>query len=160
MENIQRVSVAISLQKKKVMPVLCLREDSVVIKTESSTGHPLSSLSCMADGTNSVDCLANKGIRAQDKDIVIEATFKALNYTLSKTGSHKNDFDLYVGWNSTTPVNEAHEFDTVYVRSKDGKHVVVPGNNGTDLYVNDPKTGVDVIYFIMPARDYVVDVGG
>lgn len=113
----------------------------------------------MADGTNSVDCLANKGIRAQDKDIVIEATFKALNYTLSKTGSHKNDFDLYVGWNSTTPVNEAHEFDTVYVRSKDGKHVVVPGNNGTDLYVNDPKTGVDVIYFIMPARDYVVDVG-
>ncbi len=136
-----------------------LEGDSVVIKTESSTGHPLSSLSCMADGTNSVDCLANKGIRAQDKDIVIEATFKALNYTLSKTGSHKNDFDLYVGWNSTTPVNEAHEFDTVYVRSKDGKHVVVPGNNGTNLYINDPKTGVDVIYFIMPARDYVVDVG-
>ena len=130
--------------------------DTILIEVEDSEGHPLQQLSCK-NGTTA-NCKDSKKFAMKAVDAQIVAIFDALNYALTKTGDHADDFDLYIGWDSNTPATQAHEFDTVYVKSKDGKHVVVPGNNGTDLYVTDPKTGVDVIYFIMPASDKEVHV--
>ena len=131
--------------------------DSILIEVEDSEGHPLQQLSCK-DGTTTTNCKDSKTFVMKAVDAQIVAVFNALNYALTKTGNHVDDFDLYVGWDSKTPATQAHEFDTVYVRSKDGKHVVVPGNNSADLTVTDPKTGVEVVYFIMPASDKEVHV--
>ena len=130
--------------------------DSILIEVEDSEGHPLQQLSCK-NGTTT-NCKDSKTFVMKAVDAQIVAIFDALNYALTKTGDHADDFDLYVGWGSKTPATQAHEFDTVYVKSKDGKHVVVPGNNSTDLTVTDPKTGVEVVYFIMPASDKEVHV--
>ena len=129
-----------------------LEGDTILIEVEDSDGHPLQQLSCK-DGTTTTNCKDSKTFVMKAVDAQIVAVFDAVNYALSKAGDHADDFDLYVGWDSKTPATQAHEFDTVYVRSKDGKHVVELENNSTDFSVIDPKTGVEVTYFIMPASD-------
>ena len=127
--------------------------DSILIEVEDSEGHPLQQLSCK-DGTTTTNCKDSKTFVMKAVDAQIVAVFNALNYALTKTGNHVDDFDLYVGWDSKTPATQAHEFDTVYVRSKDGKHLVsLTSMELSFVYTTvDPSTGVALNYFIMPAK--------
>ena len=127
--------------------------DTILIEVEDSEGHPLQQLSCK-DGTTTTNCIESKAFAMKAADAQIVAEFNAVNYALTKIGDHVDDFDLYVGWDSKIPAMQAHEFDTVYVRSKDGKHLV--SLTTVELsFVNttvDPSTGVALNYFIMPAK--------
>ena len=127
--------------------------DSILIEVEDSEGHPLQQLSCK-DGTTTTNCKDSKTFVMKTVDAQIVAVFNALNYALTKTGNHVDDFDLYVGWDSKIPATQAHEFDTVYVRSKDGKHLVsLTSMELSFVYTTvDPSTGVALNYFIMPAK--------
>ena len=135
-----------------------LEGDSIVIEVESSEGHPLKSMTCKIDGKTSTNCMSSKGFKMLDKDVEIETKFVATDYQLTKLGTYVDDFELYVGRVSRTPVTQAHEFDTIYVRPLDGKHLIWPHIDYPEMFELDTATGVDVVYFIMPASDVSVSV--
>ena len=135
-----------------------LEGDSIVISVEASEGHPLKSLTCKIDGKTSTNCMSSKGFKMLDKDVDIKATFKATDYTLTKLGTYVDDFELYVGRASRTPVTTAHEFDTIYVRALDEKHLIWASIDYPERFDLDTATGLDVMYFIMPASDVNVSV--
>ena len=134
-----------------------LEGDSIIIDVEDYEGHPLKSLTCKIDGKTATNCLSSKGFKMLDKDVEIKATFKAENYELTKTGL-SDDFDLYVGWGSKTPATTASQFDTVFVRSVDNKHIALPSGWRNGTFKFDSTAGIFVPYFIMGASDVDVEV--
>ena len=134
-----------------------LEGDSIVIDVEAYAGHPLKSLTCKVDGKTSTNCMSSKAFKMLDKDVDIKATFQATDYTLAKTGV-TDDFDLYVGWASDTPTTTAHQFDTVFVRSVDGKHIPMTTAWENRGFKYDSSAKIYVPYFIMDVGDIEVEV--